>query len=328
MIARMRTTILLALLLALAPLARAGDVDHVVIVTIDGPRASECLDGDGRKNFAKLWGTIAPRGASSSTFENDGVTKTCPGHASILTGTRQQIPNDGSVPPTRPTIFERYRAATGAGPESCWFVASKGKISALRASSAPGFGEALGASVDAPALPLRPDAETADAAIRILREKRPAITMVALAAPDIYGHMGMFPEYVEAIRRADALVARLWTEIEFDPALGGRTALFVTSDHGRHLDEKGGFQDHGCDCAGCRRIPFFAIGAGIRPGVALAGGRQVDIAPTVARLLGFPMPEVEGRVLEEILAPPGTAPPAPGSERPARAGRAPELFCR
>ena len=76
-----------------------------------------------------------------------------------------------------------------------------------------------------------------------------------------------------------------------------------------------------------RRIPFFAAGSGIRSGVTLSGGRQIDIAPTVARLLGFAMPDVDGRVLDEILAVEERGAPRSGSP-PARATREPHLFGR
>ena len=48
---------------------------------------------------------------------------------------------------------------------------------------------------------------------------------------------------------------------------------------------------------------FLAWGAGIRPGARADGIRNVDVAPTIARILGVPMPGVEGRVLEEFLKP-------------------------
>lgn len=47
---------------------------------------------------------------------------------------------------------------------------------------------------------------------------------------------------------------------------------------------------------------FIASGRGIKPGVKLERVCNLDVAPTIARLLGLAMPEVEGRVLEEILA--------------------------
>lgn len=46
---------------------------------------------------------------------------------------------------------------------------------------------------------------------------------------------------------------------------------------------------------------FIASGEGIRKGVVLERMTNLDVAPTMARLLGVELPEVEGRVLEEIL---------------------------
>ncbi|WP_438479739.1 alkaline phosphatase family protein [Oleiharenicola lentus] len=46
---------------------------------------------------------------------------------------------------------------------------------------------------------------------------------------------------------------------------------------------------------------FVASGAGIKAGVKLGKIRNVDVAPTIAALLGLEMKNVEGRVLHEIL---------------------------
>jgi predicted AlkP superfamily pyrophosphatase or phosphodiesterase len=46
---------------------------------------------------------------------------------------------------------------------------------------------------------------------------------------------------------------------------------------------------------------FLASGAGIKKGVKLARVRNLDVAPTIARLLDIPLPGVDGKVLEEIL---------------------------
>jgi len=50
---------------------------------------------------------------------------------------------------------------------------------------------------------------------------------------------------------------------------------------------------------------LLAVGPGIKPGVELGPIATVDIAPTLARLLGPPLPGVEGRVLAEIFQDPG-----------------------
>lgn len=47
---------------------------------------------------------------------------------------------------------------------------------------------------------------------------------------------------------------------------------------------------------------FIAAGAGVRRGVPLPSIRQIDIAPTVARLLGFELPNVDGTPIVGILA--------------------------
>ena len=45
----------------------------------------------------------------------------------------------------------------------------------------------------------------------------------------------------------------------------------------------------------------FAAGAGVRPGIAVPLTRQIDIAPTVARLLGFELTDADGVPLVGIL---------------------------
>ena len=49
---------------------------------------------------------------------------------------------------------------------------------------------------------------------------------------------------------------------------------------------------------------FIAAGAGIKPGVKLDIIRNLDVAPTIAKLLGIRLGNVEGRVLDEVFAVP------------------------
>lgn len=46
---------------------------------------------------------------------------------------------------------------------------------------------------------------------------------------------------------------------------------------------------------------FVANGPDIQPGVVLERVRNLDVAPTLAKILGLTLPEVDGRVLDEIL---------------------------
>jgi len=80
---------------------------------------------------------------------------------------------------------------------------------------------------------------------------------------------------------------------------------FGDSVIGEPLADAGGHKG----CHGHRPEPsfmhatFVAAGAGIKPGVRLKTIENIDVAPTIARLLGVPLPTAEGRTLTEILAP-------------------------
>jgi hypothetical protein len=49
---------------------------------------------------------------------------------------------------------------------------------------------------------------------------------------------------------------------------------------------------------------FVASGAGIKAGTRITAIENVDVAPTVARILGVPLENATGRVLEEALRDP------------------------
>jgi hypothetical protein len=49
---------------------------------------------------------------------------------------------------------------------------------------------------------------------------------------------------------------------------------------------------------------LIASGLGIRRGVVMQAARQIDIAPTVARLLGFNLPSAEGLPIVGLLSAP------------------------
>ena len=46
---------------------------------------------------------------------------------------------------------------------------------------------------------------------------------------------------------------------------------------------------------------FMAAGPDVRPGVVVERRPMVDEAPTMARMLGFSMPDADGTAIEEIL---------------------------
>jgi hypothetical protein len=53
---------------------------------------------------------------------------------------------------------------------------------------------------------------------------------------------------------------------------------------------------------------FVAAGAGTKTGSKIANVQNIDVAPTIARMLGVSLEHANGRVLEEILREPGSSP--------------------
>lgn len=73
-------------------------------------------------------------------------------------------------------------------------------------------------------------------------------------------------------------------------ACGEEYAIIVTADHGGHE------RDHGIDIREDRTIPTFYMGRIFPKGIRFAGGSILDIAPTIAKLMGIaPAPEWEGK---------------------------------
>ena len=46
---------------------------------------------------------------------------------------------------------------------------------------------------------------------------------------------------------------------------------------------------------------FIACGPSVRKGVVIEKAEMVDEAPTMARMIGFDMPDIDGRTLDEML---------------------------
>ena len=66
-------------------------------------------------------------------------------------------------------------------------------------------------------------------------------------------------------------------------------------------DHKVGAATHGGSPSRRELTTFIAAGPNVKPGVEIDSRSMVDEAPTMARMLGFTMPDVDGREIEEML---------------------------
>ncbi len=137
------------------------------------------------------------------------------------------------------------------------------------------------------------DAQLVDAAVKLLHTRYPDVLLVHLSQVDAAGHAfgGASDRYYRAALRVDELIRRLANAVDLRI-----TSFAVVSDHG-HLDQGG----HGGNEPVVTHVPFVLVGPGVRPG-DYGTIPAVDVAPTLAALLGLPIPaESHGTVRFKML---------------------------
>jgi predicted AlkP superfamily pyrophosphatase or phosphodiesterase len=148
-----------------------------------------------------------------------------------------------------------------------------------------------------------PDGHGSDQAIAELAadyivRTRPDFTFIYLGLTDETGHRfgWLSPEYLQAIEGADAAIAHVVGRLEGAGLLAG-TACIVTADHGGHNHE------HGSESPEDMTIPWMLVGPGVKAGYTIQGPVRIfDTAPTIAHLLGLPLPpQWQGRPVLDAL---------------------------
>lgn len=279
-------------------------VPKVVIVVVDGARYAETFGDLQHRYVAHLWNELRPLGTYHTRAYNLGVTLTAPGHAAILGGVWQPIPNDGTARPTAPTLFEYYRKATGAPASDAALVSTgnaSGKAAKWAYSTAEGYGPDYGAALYQVEGLDFDDAAVAALAIQTMQANHPRLMLVALPAVDEWAHTGVFADYLNAVVKSDEAIWNLWTYLQSDPFYAGQTTFIVTNDHGRQSN-RGDWTQHGGNTESEQHVMLLTIGPSTPAGRRWTGLRTLrDLAPTVGRLMGFPTPLAEGKVMTEAL---------------------------
>ncbi len=118
-------------------------------------------------------------------------------------------------------------------------------------------------------------------AAQALGDTTAGLVMIELITVDEAGHQwgGASPAYLQAAQQVDEVVRRLVGRLDLT-----RTTVVITADHG-HTDRGG----HGGSEPLVTRVPAVLAGAAVRVG-GRARIRQIDLAPTIAVLLGLPIP--------------------------------------
>ena len=218
-----------------------------------------------------------------------GATSGCAGNDcrpalpwTIATEVARRTPEQGAA------VFSSWSTVARAAGSSANLVLETGRHPRDSDPAYPGHGD------------YRPDRRTAALALEHLRARRPGLLWVALGDTDEWAHRGDYRGYIEALRFADSFVGELCAHLAQMGERGARTAVLVTTDHGRDPS----FNDHGGPDSAA--VWLMARGAGLSPrGPArLDRPRHLrDIAPTIAALRGWATRRCEGcgDILAELL---------------------------
>jgi hypothetical protein len=279
---------------------------HVIIFMIDGPRYSETW-GDPTHQYMPNLDAISHEGVFCTRFYNDGITNTVNGHTAISTGFYDSLNNAGQDLPAYPGVFQYWIEKNNAPLSKAWVISTKDKLAVLANCSDAAYRDKYNPFTDCGVNGLntgyRDDSTTFAHLMNVLRTYQPNLLLVNFKEPDASGHQNNWAGYLQGIRTTDAYLRQVWDFISSDPHYAGSTTIFVTNDHGRHLNTVlDGFISHGDGCEGCRHINLFAAGPDFKKN-AVTGIRhgQVDITATIAELLGLKMPHSTGQVMSEFF---------------------------
>ena len=252
--------------------------NKVILISIDGMRP-DGLRACGNPYASELEGMCT----YTYTGRSMKPSVTFPCHYSMahsVTPQRHGILTNTYVPEVRPVtgIFEKIKSAGGV---SAMFYGWE----PLRDIATPGslkFSTYINAYMKESS-----DTVLTDEALRVIAEDKPDFVFLYMVETDEKGghDNGWMSE--EYLRRISVAIDNVKRVIE---RCGDEYSVIVMADHGGHE------RSHGSELPEDMTVPFFFLGEGFTPGREVDGLSLLDIAPTIADLMGItPEREWEGR---------------------------------
>lgn len=279
--------------------------ENLIVVFIDGPRMSETWDEPFR-SFIPFQDSLAQFGTLLNNLRNNGETKTVPGHVAVCTGNYQSMNNTGTELPTYPSFFQYWRKEHKENKNKAWIITSKDKLEVLSNCTKNGWKDQFLPSTDCGiagnGTGYRHDSITLNVLFQKLTTYTPKIVLVNFREPDYSGHQNNWIAYLNGIKNTDKYIDSIWKHIQNDPHYKNKTTLIVTNDHGRHLDNSGGFQSHGDGCLGCRKLSLLVLGPDIKKGNVISTEYdQLDLNATIGHLLNVKQKFGTGHIITPIF---------------------------
>ncbi len=307
----------------------------VIVVVMDGVRVEESFGeepssatgGHPSAFLPNVWSELFPQAVRATQAWNLTSTTTTPAHVALMTGRRQAVANypldvnPGQYRPELPTVVEALRRTTGVTRQQAAIIANTELVKPAGHSLWPGSGYLHGAEfifVTRGASETNPSNDDIEvlAALREQLETFPThFALLNLHQVDRSGHYGDEDAYLDDVRYLDQDLADLWGWIQARPQYAGDTWLLLVADHGRHSNAatEPPWRHHGCQCNGCRRVPFLLLGPGVKDGTDYDQPVLLeDIGPTMGALLGIRMPWADGIVQDGLFDEPTGIPSRSG----------------
>lgn len=194
--------------------------------------------------------------------------------------------------------FENEVAVVGSWALFPWIFNQKRAHISMNAGFEPFSGahisneqQALNAALRTCARPwknhVRPDTLTWAFAKNILDEQAPKVLFIGYGETDEYGHEGDYAGYLDAAHRFDSLLQVLWNYVENSPKYRGKTAILISTDHGRGSHN---WKSHNMLTPGSDETWMAAFIPGMEaPGEVKSSDQlhQAQLAQTIAHALGL-----------------------------------------
>lgn len=126
-------------------------------------------------------------------------------------------------------------------------------------------------------------------AMEYLKTKQPKVLYIAYLETDNWAHSKMYRSYLDAAHHVDTWLKQLWDYVQSHPAYKNKTALLITTDHGRGDKIKAKWTSHGSKIEGADQIWFGVMGPGLPAKGEVKTAMQLyqkQTAQTIAKLLG------------------------------------------
>ncbi len=127
-------------------------------------------------------------------------------------------------------------------------------------------------------------------ALNYLQTKKPKVLYIAYGETDEWAHSGQYRDYLNAANMVDKWIQDIWDYIQSDPFYKNKTALFITTDHGRGDAKKEEWTSHNNKIKDSYQIWMAAIGPGIKVKGEVKINQQLyqkQFAQTMAAILGL-----------------------------------------